>query len=747
MHPIRIVTGDRPGRLVSHAAGELQNYIKRLFGRSSRIVARPGRTSCRILTLDAAAPPVPETLSDQGYVLRPVRIGGRSMFQIAGGSPQATMWGVYDLIERWGVRYELHGDLFPDAPGRMALPKRPITRDPDLKVRGFRLYNNFCNNPCAWPTEDYRIAIDQLAKMRMNAILMTSRPYDPFANVTFRGARKTLAQTNFGWRVPIRPDHPGYERFVQSGDAQRGTFVSPVLDGHPTVDEACAAGQKYWRRICRFAHARGIKFIISMYMDFDPAIRDRLRQLTKPRHKTPRGKVHRIRFGIWREGADVETARCMSVSNPVYLDLLAALIQAHIDAAPEADVFLVHPSEFRASAVDCDRAWKRLDRKYGLSRIATLEQVVAEARRAPEDNADRSEHVVRCDIVTLHAMDILFNERGFDMSRARRGAVVSLSNMSPELHRFLPSILEHGSLYLASMGYMPTYVAKRMDTVRLKDPESVRISIITSLDDDNIGLIPQLTGPALRRIVEAARSAGAAGFVTRQWMHSNLLPTLHYISHAAWQRGWTTRKAYRHLFGDLCGPRAAADIEKAFAVIERVTEDLHANMICMSFPVPTMMTAVWNHPSPLPKNFTPRRLAVIARAFGRAADDLQRAARVSRPAGRGYVASLAEHARFAEQYIDAFVQMVRAHGAVERAGKARAANQFEVYDEAIETGACHMEQCVALTRQSCETFAAGIRDRNDLGALAMLNHYGLDMMTSVATLTRNKADIFHFLEQ
>ena len=87
MQPIRIVTGDRPARLVSHAAGGLQKDIKRLFGRTPRIVARPGRTPGRVLTLDAAAPPVPETLSDQGYVLRPVRIGGRSMFQIAGGSP------------------------------------------------------------------------------------------------------------------------------------------------------------------------------------------------------------------------------------------------------------------------------------------------------------------------------------------------------------------------------------------------------------------------------------------------------------------------------------------------------------------------------------------------------------------------------------------------------------------------------------------------------------------------------------
>ena len=59
------------------------------------------------------------------------------------------------------------------------------------------------------------------------------------------------------------------------------------------------------------------------------------------------------------------------------------------------------------------------------------------------------------------------------------------------------------------------------------------------------------------------------------------------------------------------------------------------------------------------------------------------------------------------------------------------------------SGALHSVTPIELA----STALRAIRDRNDLGALAMLNHYGLDMMTSVATLTRNKADIFHFLEQ
>ena len=32
---------------------------------------------------------------------------------IGGGSPVATLWAVYELVERWGVRYLIDRDVYP----------------------------------------------------------------------------------------------------------------------------------------------------------------------------------------------------------------------------------------------------------------------------------------------------------------------------------------------------------------------------------------------------------------------------------------------------------------------------------------------------------------------------------------------------------------------------------------------------------------------------------------------------------
>ena len=66
-----------------------------------------------------------DELSDQGYAFQP---DGRT-FRIIGGSPTAAAWGVYELAEFWGVRFLLHEDVMPDAPGRLRFPG-PVTRDP-----------------------------------------------------------------------------------------------------------------------------------------------------------------------------------------------------------------------------------------------------------------------------------------------------------------------------------------------------------------------------------------------------------------------------------------------------------------------------------------------------------------------------------------------------------------------------------------------------------------------------------------
>lgn len=283
-----IVTGPKPAPLVRYAATELARYASTLFGHSPRITPTPELVSGTMVSLDSASPAIPDHLSEQGYVIREVENQATSFYQVCGGSPVATLWAVYDLAERWGIRYTLNADIFPDRAPDVCFPEEPLACEPDLKLRVFRTYNDFANNPCQWSAAEYGPLIDQLAKLRLNGILMTVRPSDPVARLVFRGVAKSLAAVSYGWRFPIKANHPGYELFEQSGDAERGEFTNPDFWLCSGVDEAHKRGAEYFRKICSKAHARGMRCILSLtFTDYDPVIKKRLLELTKPEHKSP----------------------------------------------------------------------------------------------------------------------------------------------------------------------------------------------------------------------------------------------------------------------------------------------------------------------------------------------------------------------------------------------------------------------------------------------------------------------------
>ncbi len=740
-----IVTGENPADLVQYAATELAQYAKRLFGLSPAIACRPESTTGETITLDSKAPPLPCELSDQGYVLREVQSENGPLFQVAGGSATATMWAVYDLVERWGVRYELHADLLPDNAGVFRFPQDPVACEPQFPSRVFRTYGDFANNTCYWPAEDYRKLIAQLAKMRINGIAVGASPYDPFVDLEFGGVRKQLAVTNFGWRYPLRKDHPGYDLFVESGDAARQEFSNPDLDHHRDYQAAHQAAKEYISTIFGLAHERGMQcFIGFSFTDFDPVIRQRLVELTDPAHKAPAGTVVRVKYGEWREGPDIEVGRCMSIKNPVYFDLMAKTIQAHIDCVPDADVYVVGRTEFGGPPTECKLAWDKLDRRYAFSNVATLEELVAKARHTAEDDAERSERELRSDIVTLYMLDKLLNERGFDMTKTRPGARVICSGLSPELHQFLPLLFPHEH-YIASLGYMPTHVAKRMDTVRLSDPEALKFSVVTSLEDDNIGMVPQLTGPSLHAIVEDLRSVGGHGVVTRQWMFSNLLPTLHFLTHTTWEPGWTPSSAYEHLLDGLCGHKALATIHEAFRIIEALTAELHEEVICISFPVPNRITNSW-FASEWSEQYSPKRMTRISRLYKNAAIELERAIQVCLPAGKGYLRSFERHVSHAVYYTEALAELGRGHKCFRESESARESQEFDLLDSTSEKAAHHVGRSAGLMRKACETFAEGVRDRVDLGALATLNIFNLDVVDALACIVRRRASMFSVVE-
>ena len=107
------------------AAEELQGYLKKIFDLDAPIRASG---TFRVGTGRAG-------LSDQGIRLRRE---GRTLV-VSGGSPRATLWAVYELAERWGVRYLHYRDVLPEPRAWSGLPDLDVTMEPNMKIRRWRL--------------------------------------------------------------------------------------------------------------------------------------------------------------------------------------------------------------------------------------------------------------------------------------------------------------------------------------------------------------------------------------------------------------------------------------------------------------------------------------------------------------------------------------------------------------------------------------------------------------------------------
>ena len=114
-----VVIPPQADKLERFAASELQRYLVQLFGASVNLVPAPTASADCVFLIGAvgrnSAPALGQEqfppLTEQGFLLRTTRTANKPAMTIAGGSPAATLWAVYELVERWGVRYLLAGDV------------------------------------------------------------------------------------------------------------------------------------------------------------------------------------------------------------------------------------------------------------------------------------------------------------------------------------------------------------------------------------------------------------------------------------------------------------------------------------------------------------------------------------------------------------------------------------------------------------------------------------------------------------
>lgn len=707
---VDILVAPHPEPLETYAANELQRYLDRLFSVSSRVVSTPSeRAECLFCVGRPAGFPDAETvcagvppMSDQGYLLRNEPWQNRPMLLIAGGSPVATLWGVYALAEQYGVRYLLSGDVFPEAGRPFFLPRIDKVFEPTFRVRMWKTMGDFAMGMEGWGMADYRPFIDQLAKLKFNRIRVSSGPSQPFLRMTVRGVTNTSATLWYGAHFPITEDMPGRSLF---GNATE--FWNPDLPlPDAGADAILAAGEKHCRELIAYAHSRGIgSNFVGSITDFPKEFASILPG-TQPVQQL--GQL------------TVSPGPTVRPDNPDLIEVAGTVLKTLVDTFPEADSYGFPVGTEWPSWIDLyASAWQELDTRYHIGEVTSLDAVLAAAgrRTAYTGGAARAVMQVKGDLAGLCFMDHLRTDPGILPKSKKPGAKLVYYEVSEELFPILPRVFPKEAELLVVLDYTPTRVLRRTAAFDQIPSKEIPTVLAVTLQDDGVGVPPQLTMGSLHRLVGEMRAHGLAGFCTRQWMISDLDPSVAYLARAAWDSGTTPESSSRDLIGAVCGEAAIEPMLDAFHEVEAVTAALEDHGLGLGFPVPTMVMGRW-----APDAFS-KELAADREGYRRALEAVRKVTAPRGEAGTEYVGYWVARLEFAVAYFDMLENVAKAAGAEQAAREAKQRNDADVFAAKLGEAAGLAEAARDGAYHAIDTLARVAKNQSDRGAIATMAEY------------------------
>lgn len=708
--------GPKAPNLEQYAAAELCGYLKKLYG----IQTQPGEdksTDADVVFLIGSPRSNPAVdkylqpgawpeLSDQGLAIIPCRAFGKPALVVGGGSPRATLWAVYELVERWGVRYLLHGDVLPQSPGKLQLHGEPVVMEPKFRVRQWRVVNDFPSGPESWGMADYRPVLDQLAKLKFNRILVSIWPWQPFLHLEVDGVARGEAWLWFKWHYPITDDMPGRQLF---GNAKE--FWNPDLPLDASYAEFSAAGEQLLHNVMGHAHQRGMESVLTAAITaFPQEFKD---SFTGARPLSSLSKYTMI------PGPDTP------MDDPRLVKLAETVLKTSVNTYPEADYLQLGVTEVRKWSGEYRQAWEALDAKYGLSKSQkpkrgwTLEEILSEAGRRKNypGGADRAVSEVKADLTTLYFLDRLIREGNVFHNTKHPKVKLVYGSFAEELYPLLERILPPGSETLNFVDYTSSRILKRQDTLGALGGTKIPATLIYTLHDDNVGLLPMLVTGSLHKLNVALGEHNWAGFSTRYWIVSDHDPCVAYLARASWDAEATPASVYADLVTDVCGKQCVADMSEAFRELEATTILLEMKCLGIGFATPGMIS---RHMSagPMPADYVAAR-----EGYRRALAAVHRARENTRPAGEPFVDYWIGRLEFGIGYFDCIEATRRAvtlkteSTKAEKAGKPELAQRKQA--EALET----TRRALQISRSMLQSYARVAQDRSDAGAIATMVEY------------------------
>ncbi|MBI2844876.1 MAG: hypothetical protein HYX78_15900, partial [Armatimonadetes bacterium] len=169
LEPVYIDSGGAGSAIEKLAQSELKSYFARMFFNPVR-GPRAGRKPHVIIGTPDSNPLIKRAIgskkislptgknSDQGHIIKTV---GKAIY-VAGHTGHGVLYGVYDLLEKYGVYFQISGERMP---ARSWFKVKPIdvSVSPVFKYRGIFPWDNFLDGMSGYNFEHYQELIDRAA--------------------------------------------------------------------------------------------------------------------------------------------------------------------------------------------------------------------------------------------------------------------------------------------------------------------------------------------------------------------------------------------------------------------------------------------------------------------------------------------------------------------------------------------------------------------------------------------------------
>jgi len=723
VNELQIIIQQPDDPLVVFAANELQRYARELFGFTPPIF-RDGKDHGNSKTTILLGGKVDKSLSDQGYKIHQTRYEHTPALIITGGSARAILWATYEVISNWGVHYLVQGDVFPDNAGSFHLPNLDIKREPVFPNREFRVVNDIANTTVFWSLDQHKKLFDQLVKLRFTGIYIQTWAHQPWAHYSFHGIERESNGLCFGWKHRIHEEMIGRELF-----GNFAYYTNPDFQGADTYEEYLFCGKQFMNGIIDAAHKRGLEVTYTHPLSgFPEEFIIKLPELSEAAGVTlPDEAVTQDKFsrhGLTSVGGNPKAMLYCSPLNPVFVDLVETAFVTHIKAYPDADYYGLTESEFPPGGAGVKACWDALDAKYHIEKKFSLEKILEKAGKQFFYSEGRALAQAQGAIQTLRLLDILINERNVLQYAANPHAKIRGTFFSEHIQPLVEYVLPKEKFeFMAIVDYLPARVAERMNTLEFVKNGNTDVVMITTIEDDNVGFLPQLVTPSLHKSVQKMREYGLQGFCFRQFDISEHEPAMAYMIESAWDASITPEDSYRRYALGVAGEKAVDDLLAVFHDMEELTEKSNT-MMGVAFLWPSLYKKYWSQgtkPDPAWQDYI-AELAPIE-------DRLRVVLSEGEPKGKHLIENYLNFIVFARQYVHTLDLIRQARAAYDFARDKRKTENDMIYNPLIRRASDLLFEALDASEIALKTWTKLVADPSDLGVLAGLNAYGHDWLS------------------